>query len=230
MNGYISMSVSVIIPCHNMADTLANAVASALDEADEILIYDDGSTDDTTTVCWDIAAHHPKVRYLRRWSAVPIGVCGARNILISHASSELIIPLDADDVFLPGGITALRQAHRENSFVYGGWIDQRGEHAPPPIGMLNRKNVAKATFLFEKRHWLQVGGYNPLFNCGAEDYAFMLALVQAGISGIAIDVPVYRYTDSMEGRAARCKTRWPLIQELMESVYGVRSGDVHSQA
>lgn len=216
------MSVSVIIPCHNMADTLADAVESAINEADEILIYDDGSTDDTTTVCWNVAAQNNKVRYLRRWSAVPIGVCGARNMLVSHATSEWIIPLDADDRFLPGGITALKRAYRENSFVYGGWLDGRGEHTPPPIGMLNRKNVAKATFLFAKKDFLRVGGYNPLFNCGAEDYAFMLALVQAGVQGIAIDVPVYEYTDTQEGRAAKCKTRWPLIQSMMEDVYGIR--------
>jgi len=213
-----------------MADTLARAVESALDEADEVLLYDDGSTDDTQTVCWNITAQSKTVRYLRRRSAVPIGVCGARNLLISHAAGNLIIPLDADDWFLPGGIAALRKAHQEHSFIYGGWVDSRGEHRPPPIGMLNRKNVAKATFLFEKEHWLQVGGYNPLFNCGAEDYAFMLALHNAGIQGIAIDEPVYHYTDNDTGRAARCKARWPIIQDMMEAVYGIRPGDVHQKA
>lgn len=224
------MCVSVIIPCYNMGDTVAEAVESAVSEADEILLYDDGSTDDTMTICWNIAAQYTKVRYLRRRSAVPIGVCGARNMLISNAANGLIIPLDADDVFLPGGITALRNAHRENSFVYGGWVDSLGEHAPPPIGMLNRKNVAKATFLFEKKHWLRVGGYNPLFNCGAEDYAFMLALHTTGVQGIAIDKPVYRYTDTMSGRAARCKARWPIIQDMMEDVYGFRPANVHQKA
>lgn len=224
------MSVSVIIPCHNMGDTLASAVESATSEADEILIYDDGSTDDTQTACWDIAARNKKARYIRRWSHVPIGVCGARNVLISHASNKLIIPLDADDVFLPGGITALKKAHQDNSFVYGGWIDRKGEHKPSPIGMVKRKNVAKATFLFEKEHWLRVGGYNPLFNCGAEDYAFMLALVQAGVQGIAIDSPVYQYTDNDTGRAAKCQRRWSLIQQLMEDVYGIRPGAIHQKA
>jgi glycosyltransferase involved in cell wall biosynthesis len=215
------MCISVIIPCHNMADTLDRAIQSALDEADEILLYDDGSTDDTITVCWEYATN-PTVRYIQRKSAVPIGVCGARNILVSQASNPLIIPLDADDWFLPGGITALVKAHQENSFVYGGWVDQRGKHTPPPIGMLNRKNVAKATFCFEKKDWLQVGGYNPQFNCGAEDYAFMLALVQAGMQSISIDFPVYHYTDHTGGRAARCKARWPLIQDMLEEHYGIR--------
>ena len=113
------MCVSVIIPCHNMGDTVARAVESALSEADEILLYDDGSIDDTMTICWNIAAQYKTVRYLRRRSAVPVGVCGARNMLISNAASDLIIPLDADDEFLPGGITALRNARQENSFVCG---------------------------------------------------------------------------------------------------------------
>lgn len=224
------MGVSVIIPCHNMAETLARAVESAIDEADEILLYDDGSSDDTQTVCWNVTAQYNSVRYLRRRSDVPIGVCGARNMLISHAAHNLIIPLDADDWFLPGGITALRKAHGDKSFVYGGWVDSRGEHTPPPIGMIDRKNVAKAMFLFEKKHWLQVGGYSPLFNCGAEDYAFMLALHATGIRGIAIDNPVYHYTDSSDGRAARCKARWPIIQDMMENAYGFRPRDVHQKA
>lgn len=224
------MSISVVIPCHNMADTLEQAVDSALAEADEILLYDDGSTDDTTSICWNVTARNNNVRYLRRWSAVPIGVCGARNILISHATSSLIIPLDADDYFLPGGITALRSAYQENSFVYGGWIDERGEHTPPPIGMLTRKNVAKATFLFTKKDFLRVGGYNPLFNCGAEDYALMLALVQAGVRGIAIESPVYHYTARNTGRAAKCQRRWPLIQSMMEETYGISPGRVHQKA
>jgi glycosyltransferase involved in cell wall biosynthesis len=213
-----------------MTDTLAHAVESALDESAEILLYDDASTDDTQTVCWNVTAQHANVRYIRHKSSVPVGVCAARNILVSHASHNLIIPLDADDTFLPGGITALRKAHRDNSFVYGGWQDSRGEHRPPPIGMLDRKNVAKATFLFEKEHWLQVGGYNPLFNCGAEDYAFMLALVQAGVQGIAIEQAVYMYTDNETGRAAKCKRRWPLIQQMIEELYDVRPRDVAAQA
>lgn len=223
------MGVSVIIPCHNMGDTLGRAIDSALDEADEILLYDDGSTDETQTVCWN-ATVHPKVRYLRRFSAVPIGVCGARNILLSHASHNLIVPLDADDYFLPGGITALVDAHQQDSFVYGGWNDAKGYHRPPPPGMLDRKNVAKATFLFEKEAALRVGGYSPLFNLGAEDYAFMLALWTTGIQGIAIDEPVYWYTDNASGRAAKCKQRWPLIQDLMEMTLDVRPRNVAQKA
>ena len=59
------MSISVIIPCYRAAATLRRAVDSALTGAPadlEVLLVDDGSPDDTGTLCDELAAADPHVR------------------------------------------------------------------------------------------------------------------------------------------------------------------------
>ena len=63
------MSISVIIPCYRAAATLRRAVYSALTGAPadlEVLLVDDGSPDDTGTLCDELAAADPRVRTLHR--------------------------------------------------------------------------------------------------------------------------------------------------------------------
>lgn len=73
------MSISVIIPCYRAAATLRRAVDSALTGAPadlEVLLVDDGSPDDTGTLCDELAAADPRVRTLHRANG---GAGAARN-------------------------------------------------------------------------------------------------------------------------------------------------------
>lgn len=202
-----------------MAATLERAVLSALPEAGEILIIDDASTDATQRLIWRLASQHNKVRLIETGSLVPVGVCAARNIAISLARYELIIPLDADDEFLPSGITALVQAYEPGKFVYGDWYEGEEYHNAPPAGMLAVKNITQATFLFAKEDWLAVGGYPVKYALGAEDYALTLALVTAHTRPQYIPVAVYRYHRNPSGRAAFCQRFWPSIKAMLQDDY-----------
>jgi glycosyltransferase involved in cell wall biosynthesis len=215
------MTLSIVIAVRNMAATLPRAVLSAL-EADDIVLVYDASTDDTWHVVQDLATWYANVRYIHPQSSVPIGVCAARNIGVTAATGELIIPLDADDYFLPGGIQALKDAWRANTFVYGPCEKDDGTIVtPPPLGMLKRKNVTQATFLFSKQDFIRVGGYDPRLTVGAEDYALMRAFVRAGLTGTQTTDPVYHYTDNPSGRATDCHRHWPLIVTLLDDWYGL---------
>lgn len=80
-------TVSVVIPTYNRARWLPETVASVLGQSVpplEVLIVDDGSTDDTATVC---AGMPPPVRYLRQANA---GVGAARNRGIREARGTLL--------------------------------------------------------------------------------------------------------------------------------------------
>ena len=97
--------ISVIIPTFNRAKLLVEAVRSVLDQKDapedfEIIVVDDGSTDDTGEA---LAALPGKLRYIRR---VHSGVSAARNLGISISSGEWIAFLDSDDLWLPGKLRA----------------------------------------------------------------------------------------------------------------------------
>ena len=90
-------SVSAVIPAYNSAAFISDAIQSALAqtvELAEIIVIDDGSSDDTAAV----AARFPKTRVIRQQNA---GQGAARNAGIRVAVGEWIALLDADDVWLP---------------------------------------------------------------------------------------------------------------------------------
>jgi glycosyltransferase involved in cell wall biosynthesis len=92
------MRVSVIIPTYNSGPLAVEAVASVLAQtrpADEVLVIDDGSTDDTAE---RVSAFGPPVRYICKENG---GVATARNRGVAEATGEVIAFLDADDVWHP---------------------------------------------------------------------------------------------------------------------------------
>jgi glycosyltransferase involved in cell wall biosynthesis len=92
------MQVSVVIPTFNRAQLLGRAIDSVLAQTFrdlEIIVVDDGSTDDTRDV---VARYGDAVRYLHQPNA---GVSAARNAGVRAARHELIAFLDSDDVWLP---------------------------------------------------------------------------------------------------------------------------------
>ncbi len=97
------ISVSVIIPTYNRVHFLKDAVQSALEQTHpplEIIVVDDGSTDNTPSVC---QAFPPPVRYLRQENQ---GVSAARNHGVRAAQGEYIAFLDSDDVWEPDKLAA----------------------------------------------------------------------------------------------------------------------------
>ncbi|MGE0598729.1 MAG: glycosyltransferase family 2 protein [Dehalococcoidia bacterium] len=102
--------VSVIIPVYNGAQYLTEALESVRSqdyEPLEIIVADDGSTDDSAV----IAESFPGVRCLR---LPKCGVSRARNLAIEQASGEWLAFLDADDIWLPGKLAAQVAAGRDS--------------------------------------------------------------------------------------------------------------------
>ncbi len=94
--------VSVILPVFNSAGTIARALDSvcAQTHADfEVLVVDDGSTDQTGAIVRTYAQKDSRIRY--EGLAKNHGVSHARNVAISLASGEWVALLDADDWFAP---------------------------------------------------------------------------------------------------------------------------------
>jgi glycosyltransferase involved in cell wall biosynthesis len=111
--------VSVIIPSYNCARYLGRAIDSANAQTYkdyEILVVDDGSTDDTKDVAMQYGR---KLTYLYQQNR---GVSAARNHAISKASGELLAYLDADDMWYPEKLerqVAFLDAHQECGMVHG---------------------------------------------------------------------------------------------------------------
>ena len=101
------LSVSVIIPTHNRANLLGRSVRSVLEqlaEGDELIVVDDGSTDDTSAVL--AALSHPALRTCYQPQS---GAGAARNRGIAEARCDLVAFLDSDDEWLPGKLDLQRQ-------------------------------------------------------------------------------------------------------------------------
>ena len=114
--------VAIIIPSYNSADFVAATIRSALiQNAENVIVVDDGSTDATPAVC---AEFGDKITYHR----VPNGgVCKARNLGATLASAEWLLFLDSDDLLLEGAAAALvARACEENCGVAFGGIIRRG--------------------------------------------------------------------------------------------------------
>jgi glycosyltransferase involved in cell wall biosynthesis len=121
-------SVSVVIPAKNVAAYVGETLASALaqGEVTEVIVVDDGSTDNTISIVR--AIRDPRLRLMTNDSA---GVSAARNLGARHASGEWLLFLDADDLMRPGAVAALLAAARgapRAVLVYGDYntIDSEG--------------------------------------------------------------------------------------------------------
>lgn len=123
-----STSVSVVIPAKNVAAYVGETLVSALaqGEVGEVIVVDDGSTDETAAIVR--AIRDPRLHLMTNDSA---GVSAARNLGARHASGQWLLFLDADDRLRPGAVAALLAAARgapRAVLVYGDYntIDSEG--------------------------------------------------------------------------------------------------------
>ena len=97
------MKVSVVIPTYNRAHSVVDAIRSVLGQRYtdlELIVVDDGSTDDTALRVEAIGDH--RLRYVRGGHE---GVSAARNLGVRHATGELVAFLDSDDLWQADKLT-----------------------------------------------------------------------------------------------------------------------------
>ena len=152
--------VSVVIACYNQGGFLGEAIASVLRQSYspvEIIVIDDGSSDDTGRVATAV----PAVQYVRQRNQ---GVAAARNAGLALSTGGSVLFLDADDRLLPNALrdgVASLQARPECAFVYGHvqLIDERG------VAIATPAQACRAGDLY-----LQILEHNFIWTCGAVLY------------------------------------------------------------
>src|ERR1700722_7130693 len=110
-------SLSVIIPTYNRKDVLAKALEGYLAQSlpqliDELLIVDDGSTDDTESMVREFSRRSPiTIRYLKQANKGP---ATARNLGIREARSSIVLFTDSDIVPAPELVSQHLEWHGNN--------------------------------------------------------------------------------------------------------------------
>lgn len=96
------MKISVGIPVYNGEKFIKKSVQSAVDlkEVAEIIIVDDGSTDNTYQICCELEEKHSKIRLLQHPGGVNKGLPASRNLAVCEAVFDYVAFLDADDLYL----------------------------------------------------------------------------------------------------------------------------------
>lgn len=181
------MRISIIIPTHNRAQTLARALDSVYAQthpADEVIVVDDGSVDGT---CEMLAERYPGCRYLYQENQ---GVSSARNLGIAQARGEWIALLDSDDAWLPEKLALqtgalaershLRLCHTEEIWIRNGIrVNAMHKHAKSggrifrqclPLCVISPSSVLLHRSLFE-----QYGHFDTALPA-CEDYDLWLRL------------------------------------------------------
>lgn len=106
--------MSVVIPAYNAGRTIAETLASVISQTHhhlEIIVVDDGSTDDTVAVVEAYGKQDSRIGLIRQANG---GVAAARNTGISAATGPFIAPVDADDLWHPEKIERQLRVFMEN--------------------------------------------------------------------------------------------------------------------
>jgi glycosyltransferase involved in cell wall biosynthesis len=196
--------VSVIIPCYNHGRYLAEALASVVAQTYggwELVIVDDGSTDDSAAVAEQLIAGHPerKMRLLRQGNQ---GLSASRNNGIRVARGDYILPLDADDQLEPDMLAATMAVLDRQPGVGFVYTDVLMFGDEKRVWSGGAYSLDKLRFdcpmvpmtLFRRQAWAATGGFRgDLVPQGYEDWDFWLNLASAGWGGQHIARPLVRY-------------------------------------
>lgn len=197
-------TVSVVIPTYNFGSFIADAITSVLAQthpAAEIIVVDDGSTDDTESI---VRKFSENVRYIKQENA---GVCAARNLGVAESCGKYIAFLDADDAWLPDkiekqvakfarddGIGLVHCGMKEFDSESGdtlqlhleggeGWVAQR-------IALWEKPVIGPPSSIMVRREVIdEVGGFDTRLKNG-EDWEFCLRVARKYKVGFVAEVLV----------------------------------------
>ena len=221
--------VSVIIPNYNHGEFLPEAVASVTSlkpEGAEIIVVDDGSTDERTRREVD-SLEASGIHVIRQANK---GLAAARNAAITASKGEYIFPLDADDRARP--IPILRAIHVLDTqptvgVVYGDaalfgvrsgcWA--AGSFSP---ARLMKKNFISCSALFRRTVWEQVGGYDGTMPVqGLEDWDFWIGAYEHGWRFAYLPEPLFDYRQHHASMLTNARRFEQEINEFVASKHGI---------
>ncbi len=221
-----AIRIAAIMPIYNGRLWVEQAVRSIVTQTvapDEIIVIDDGSTDESMDLVRAIAAEGVKIRVLTQANA---GQSAARNLAISLCTSEWISLIDQDDVWYPNHLEELAEAVREHRGLRLGWVYSDFDDIDVDGRMVNRdfidhtkvdnpkRDLVKvlaqgfiiqpSATLINREAILEVGGFDERLS-GYEDDDLFLRIFRADYDNVFLPYPTsqWRIHASSAGGTAR---------------------------
>jgi hypothetical protein len=213
--------ISIVIPAYNAEAFIAEAIDSVLAQdylSYEIIVVDDGSTDNTPGI---LETYQNHLRVIRQPNA---GLGPARNAGITAARGELIAFLDADDRWLPEKLSKQYEClthHPKAGLVHSDlleWRPQESTQTHRELGrgefqgsclqrLIHNNRVLPSTVLVKKECLDRVGNFDPKPS-GVEDWDLWLRIArQYDFAFVAEPLVLYRMHDAnMSANSLRMRT------------------------
>jgi GT2 family glycosyltransferase len=230
-------AVTILTPAYNSSAFIAETVESVLQQTCpdfELLVVDDGSTDDTIGVVRAAARGDWRVRI---FSSPHAGPAAARNVGLEHARGRFIALLDSDDVWDPRYLTEqLALLHRQpdiaivsaNVVNRGGpfdgtpfWPSTCGTNALAGHEPIERENAVCVFAMFRREVVDRIGGFDAAYT-GNEDYEFWLRAIDAGFRVLQNHAVLGRYRRRPGSVSSDDVRMLKGIVSVLESARGMR--------
>ena len=207
-------TISVVIPCYGQAHFLSEAIESVLRQsrqADEIIVVNDGSPDNTS----EVAKKYPVILVEKENG----GLSSARNAGIKKATSQFIMCLDADDMLRPQALEEHLKIAGDNFISQCGMLYFGTQVAVfRPMGAtlesMRYSNSIYCNSVFPKALWERVGGYDEseTMRLGWEDYLFWYECLKVGATLRTSDYIALLYR--RHGDAMTIQTTHPNLDKI----------------
>ena len=207
------LGIAAIIPLYNGAKYIREALTSVLAQhlqPTEIVVVDDGSTDDGPRIVAEMAVTHP-IRLLHKQNG---GQASARNFGVAATTSGLIALLDQDDIWYPDHLQDLTEPFLSRSNVTLGWVygnldeidetgnmiarailsDEDERHPKRTLVACLREDmfVLPSASLISRAAFERVGGFDEGLR-GYEDDDLFLRLFHAGFDNVYLHKPLSQW-------------------------------------
>jgi len=225
------LQITAIIPSYNRYTLLKRAIESILAQTqsvDEIIVVDDGSTDQTQQIQTDF----PNISYFYQKNR---GVSSARNLGIHHAKNEWIAFLDSDDEWLPQKIKKQSMLHQTKdkvlmSYTAENWIRDAKQVKIPKkyrkigedafVENLSYCNIAPSSVIISKDLLLEMECFDESLEV-CEDYALWLKITSIHEIALVNEKLINKYAGHDEQLGFRKDMdiiRLQILKQLVKSI------------
>lgn len=231
---------SIILPVYNAAAHLVATVESALSQTDgdfELIIVDDGSTDESFSILRGFACNDHRIKLVAQSNE---GVSAARNLGLEMARGIFVAFLDADDLWRPQKLAAHRKYHEDYgsvdaSYAKIAFIDQDAAdgldaktYSTVPKGLLSVDQIiaenpacTMSNLVVSKQAIDSFGGFESGMSY-AEDQEWMVRMVSRGFLISGIDEHLVDYRLSPNGLSVDLQSMYAGWRQL-----AMRYSDAH---